>query len=170
MVHLDDIPLIRRFGSRTLRRIRLCRGCVIAGLGLSGGFVLGAIASPTYQAGLAATVFAALVSTLSLVPREQRKSKLESRLLPAAALSFAITGGLLGRSLGSLLSVVAAVAVLVLFRFLYSRRGPDRRACTSCAEHNHKRACRGFTDIVARERAFERYALRIMDAARGARP
>jgi hypothetical protein len=77
-----------------------------------------------------------------------RASKRVTRLLPAWALGFALTGG----------APAAAAAILggAAFVLAYRRRGPDRTPCETCPQRKDETPCDGFKEIVAAERAFRR--------------
>ena len=128
------------------RRTRICRGCLLVGLGLAaGGLAALALAPPAavIWSGLGLT---AVLGVLSLVAR-----------LPKVVSRFAL-GALLGGGLGGGLEPAMAAATLAaLGLMLYRRRGPSRTPCLTCAERDVT-PCSGWRTIVRRERAFQRLA------------
>jgi hypothetical protein len=139
------------------RRIRLCRGCVYAGLGCSTGLTAGMLlhASDGMLLALSAIACASAAASVTV-----RVTKLFTRLVPGVLGSTAFIGALRSASaLGfALATVLIAVALIVITR--YRARGPDRLPCRSCCEYGTPSACSGFRPIVRRERAFRRLAQR----------
>ncbi len=148
-----------RFGRST----RVCRGCALAALGGVVGFAFSFTAPPTAVA-LSAVVVACLLlgASLARFPRGLRRSKLATRLLPAALLTFAICAPIMRRTPAAAAVSVLAMATFALAVALYRRRRPDRTPCASCPEANDKPACRGLIAIVRRERAFQRRASQLI--------
>jgi uncharacterized membrane protein YfcA len=151
------------------RRARLCRGCLFAwGGGLSGAAAGFAVALPV-GAGYALVAFAsAFVAISTWFRRGVRRSKIVTRWLPASAMGLATGAGLCaGGAAGLALAGFAMLAVGALAAF-YRRRGVDRTPCATCPERLGAAPCRGFVEIVHRERAFRRLATRVL--ARAAQP
>ena len=153
-------PLCERYAGEVIRlgpRARLCRGCVYAGIGGALGIGLGLVATPTIA--FAAAITATLVIVATLYTR--RRSKVITRLVPAALFTLAIVAGVLAWSpIGLVAALVAATSVGGL-RVLYGRRGADRTPCETCPERV-LRPCSGFRLIVSRERAFQRVAAQLI--------
>ena len=140
-------PLCLRYAPELVavgRSVRICRGCLLGGLGGLLGLLAGLALRPAIAVALSSLVLSA---ALALASRIVRLPKLLGRLLPAAAGAFAATGGIL------LASVAAAFGVGWLLA--YRRAGPDRSLCHGCPEHGDK-VCSGLGPIVRRERAFQR--------------
>jgi hypothetical protein len=145
------------------RRGRVCRGCLFAGLGATTGVALSLVSAVPVGAGIVLLVAtSAWVAGTTLIRLGPRRSKFVTRFAPAWAMGFAVgagvrCGGFYGAMLSSL-TVVACVALLALYR----RRGPDRAPCARCPERMLSTPCRGFVEIVQRERAFQRIAGRML--------
>jgi hypothetical protein len=69
-------------------------------------------------------------------------------------------GGVFGFTLAALI-----VLFVVTLAALYRRRGADRTPCATCPERLGATPCRGFVEIVHRERAFRRLAARVLARA-----
>jgi hypothetical protein len=159
-------PLCGAYAGEVIRvgkRTRLCRGCTYAILGgVAGGLAGLALGASTRWPMIAiAGGVTCLLATLWL---RRRVSKLVTRLAPAALFAFAITGGVRSLGAGSVRGAIAAavaIASVAGLRWLYGRRGPDRRACVTCPERDHS-PCSGFAPIVSRERAFQRVVRRLV--------
>ncbi len=157
-------PLCGRYASElvSLRgRTQLCRGCLLAlagaPVGLAAGLALPAVGGFCLGLGLLALAAAALSPA--------RRSKLWTRLFPAAALAAAIGAGLQEtRTFGIALSAVALASALG-FLWAYRRRGPNREPCESCPEYRATVACSGIQPLLRREAAFRRLPSRWLDAA-----
>lgn len=145
------------------RRGRVCRGCLFSGLGATTGVALSLVSEVPVGAGIVLLVASsAWVAVTTLMRIGPRRSKFVTRFAPAWAMSFAVgagvrAGGLYGAVL-SLLAVVACLALVALYRW----RGPDRAPCARCPERMLSTPCRGFAEIVQRERAFQRIAGRML--------
>jgi hypothetical protein len=149
------------------RRGRVCRGCICAALGAPVGMTVSLVSSVPIGAGavlfLIASSWIAVTTLLRIGPR---RTKLVTRFAPAWAVGFAVgegvrAGGLYGATLASL-----AVLACAAFAALYRRRGPDRTPCARCPERILLTPCRGFAEIVKRERAFQRLAGRMLSGVR----
>jgi len=135
-------------------RIRLCRGCVLLGIGLLTGLAAGIALRPRLMsAGLALI----LGITIGLLSFRLRAPKSVGRLLPGASLAFAAVQGLRLGPMGWVLATGAATAFIAA-RLLYRRRGPHRGPCETCPDRDRRPACRGFAPILRRERALQRLA------------
>lgn len=139
-------------------RIRLCRGCVLLGLGLLVGLAAGLVARPRLGIAASALALGVLIGLLSF---RLRAPKTLGRLLPGAALAFAAVQGLRLGALGWSLSM-AAVLAFASTMLLYRRRGPHRGPCETCPDRDRRPACRGFAPILRRERALQRLAGRLI--------
>jgi hypothetical protein len=139
---------VLRFG----RRVRLCRGCTLAFAGAVAGCLLALVSVP----GLLVAGSALAAALLLAIAPLRDAGKLATRFWPALLLAFAITAGALGASPAgvglSLLGLGAGSFAVVRYR----RRGPDRSPCSACPERSRAEPCRGFVEIVRRERAFGR--------------
>jgi len=144
-----------------LGRLRLCKGCLLAGLGLALGLG-GALAVPPLSLGAAAGL-ALLDAAWAWALARLRPGKALSRFLPGLLLGFAFAAALrTGRPWG--LALAAGVALVpVLFIRAYRRRGPFRAPCATCPERSLGTACSGYAAQARRERAFGRLAARWMD-------
>ncbi|MCE9573122.1 MAG: hypothetical protein K8W52_08190 [Deltaproteobacteria bacterium] len=155
-------PLCGAYANEIVRvgKVRLCRGCTYALVGGLGGGVLG-LALPVGLplaagiAGVALAILGASVAWRRWFGRAGRPPKLITRLVPATALAFAITRGVLG---GAWLAIAAAAPVVGLFA-IYRRRGNDRAPCATCPE-NALPVCSGYRPMVRREQAFQRVSAR----------
>lgn len=155
-------PLCDRYAGEVVRigtRTRLCRGCTYAVLGGASGGIAGLLAGGS--ATLAAASLLAGAAVLLATLYGPRRSKLITRLLPAALFACAMTTGVLATSLAGIGLAVGVVACAGGFRLLYGRRGADRAPCTTCPE-NGQSPCSGFRAIVSRERAVQRVARSII--------
>jgi hypothetical protein len=150
-------PLCDRYAGEVIRigpRARVCRGCAYAAIGGAIGAAFGFVA--TVPVAFAATSVAVLVIVGTLYAR--RRSKLVTRMLPAALVALAIVAGLAAHSSLGLVAALAAVASAGALRVLYGRRGADRSPCATCPERVLPVPCSGVQPIVSRERAFQRVA------------
>jgi hypothetical protein len=141
-------PLCGRYQGELVplgRKLRVCRGCSLALLGLAVGALAGWF-SRSIDAGLTIWLIPATGLALTLLPLG--RSKLLRRFLPALLLAAAACHG---PTLVSLLSVIAVAALLLLYR----RKGPNRIPCVTCPQRTLE-VCEGFAPIVRRERAFQR--------------
>lgn len=87
-----------------------------------------------------------------------------TRLLPALLSVFLVIQGLrLGERAGALLAIVALAGLGIAIAY-YRRRGPWRGPCQSCPEREW-RPCSGFRLQFRRERAFQRFAGRMLAKA-----
>jgi hypothetical protein len=161
-------PLCDEYAGEVLRigrRARVCRGCAsIAIGGVVGLSVAAAIAVPMAAAAALGAGAVAWVGFSSL-GSSARRAKLVTRFLPACGAAFTFgeclrTGGLVG--LATCVVLAASCGMLVSF---YRRRGPDRTPCRHCPERLLSSPCRGFVEIVRRERAFRRLSLRVLSRA-----
>lgn len=149
------------------RRTRVCRGCLMTGLGGIAGAALGiAFALPVWPAALSLGVALGLGLASIRVPAWRAAGKLATRAAPAFALGFAATGAAHTGLVPAIAFPLASALVLAGLVALYRRRGPDRAACLSCPERTGTVACTGMRPIVLRERAVQRLAGRWIDAAR----
>ena len=158
-------PLCGAYADEVVRvgKLRVCRGCAYAAIGGAvGGSIALVVAAGMMIAGACALVGVGILAASIAWRRVRgvRPSKLVTRLLPAGALGFAITRGVL-ISIG--VAALAAIAVLALF-VVYKRRGNDRAPCATCPERALP-LCSGFRPIVMRERAFQRVSLRLLREA-----
>jgi hypothetical protein len=110
-------------------------------------------------------VVASMQIAVTTLLRRSRRSKVVTRLAPAALLGSAIGAGLrTGGASGFALAALAIGAVGMLAA-LYRRRGADRTPCATCPERLGSAPCRGYAEIVHRERAFRRLASRVLARA-----
>lgn len=141
-------PLCRAYASELVSlggRTRVCRGCLLAGLGASLGVAV-ALARP----GLLASSLGLALGVLGLfVAERSRLPKMLSRFTPAVLVVGAMGGGV-----EPALAALGVVAVAVV---AYRRRGPHRGPCERCPDRSQV-PCPGFAPMVRRERAFERLA------------
>jgi hypothetical protein len=157
-------PLCREYAHEVIRigqRGRVCKGCVLLGLGLA----LGAAAGLFFHvpiAGAAAIVIAgAVLGTTSLFVRIP---KIASRLVPGAIGGLLTASAVRSGSPGDLGVMVAVWTAALLLHVGYRRRGPARRPCDACPEFRSASPCRGMAEIVRRERAFRRVSGRLIAA------
>jgi hypothetical protein len=153
---------IVRFG----RRARVCRGCLGAwGGGLAGVAASLAVEIPVVTGAALLVVASGFVVVTTLLRVGPRRSKVVTRLAPAAAMGLAIGAGL--RAGGVIGFALAALSLLVVGTLgaLYRRRGADRTPCATCPERLSSSPCRGYAEIVHRERAFRRLASRVLARA-----
>jgi hypothetical protein len=164
-------PLCGRYAGELValgRRDRLCRGCLLAVSGASAGLAVG-IALPTLGGlALALGLGLAAVAVGWLAPA--RRSKLGTRLLPAAALACAFGAGLRGPVASGAPLSGAALASGLGFLWAYRRHGPNRAPCLTCPEYAALVPCSGVQPILRREAAFRRLTSRWLDAAPTASP
>jgi len=124
-------------------RTRLCRGCALFAAGGIAGVVAIAIVRPVPVVVMVVAVVGAFVAASSL---KWRTNKWLTRFAPAAGFGFAM---------GHLGTAVATISIAGLLALAYRRRGPNRSPCASCPERSFP-TCRGMTEIVRAERAFQR--------------
>ncbi len=193
-------PLCEEYASEVFllgRKTRICKGCTLAGLGAAVGLVVGGFASllPGWGFVALASGLGPLL-TVAVLLRSRRRSapqsyqgglepealsashhlpnsrgKLLPRFLPAAMFAGAILQGLrMGGATGYVGAILAA-GQLALILGVYRRHGPQRLPCQTCPERFEMNRCRGFKEILRRERAFQRLAGRMIHgAAIGAMP
>jgi len=156
-------PLCDEYAAEVLRpsrRLYLCKGCTLAGLGTGVGVAV-ALTVP-FEAGTVLGFVCA--GTLCLALRSRRHSKWLTRFAPMLGLTALTFSGLRhGGAVGLVatgLSLLALGSALVLYRL----RGPERAPCLACPERDSPVPCRGYAAIVRRERAFQRLAARAIDA------
>lgn len=159
-------PLCAAYAGEVVRlgpRIRLCRGCLLAGLGALAGAVAGFSLAP-----LAAPVLTGLVILLGLgavalggYPRPfgGRGGKAATRFLPLALASFVVLQGARAGGAGWL-KAAAVLALILVAHHRYRQRGPHRGPCATCPERQGPALCSGLRPIARRERAFQRLANR----------
>lgn len=140
-------------------RLRVCRGCLYAALGLLAGAAAGlAVRSWNPWTVAGGICLDALAAALPWALPRIRAGKAVTRLLPTALAAFlACQGARRGGGPGWLL-VLALFLALLTWLGAYRRRGPWRGACAACPEASRPAPCSGFRAIVARERAFQRLA------------
>ncbi|MHB8417067.1 MAG: hypothetical protein ACYDCL_03260 [Myxococcales bacterium] len=147
-------PLCDRYQGELVRlgrKTRLCRGCLFAALGVPLGVGLGLLWPALGPPGLG-------LSLLALgLGRFLRPGKLVTRLLPAAGLAAAVSGG-------PWLALAAAGVALAGWG-AYRRRGPNRSPCESCPEWRTVEICSGFRPLLRREAAFRRLSASWIDRA-----
>ena len=159
-------PLCGAYAGEVLRvgRARVCRGCAYAVIGgaIGGTIALAApvgIAVAAATGALAMALLGASVAWRRWGAGAARPPKLVTRLVPAAALAFAIARGVLaGAWIGVACAAMIALAVGALFA-TYKRRGNDRAPCATCPERALP-VCSGFAPMIRRERAFQRLSAR----------
>jgi len=154
-------PLCERYAGEVVRigtRTRLCRGCTYAAIGGAIGFGVGLVATNAIALVAAITATLTIVSTLYT----RRRTKLITRLVPAALFTIAIVAGAITtRSPLGLAAALAAATSVGALRVLYGKRGADRTPCATCPERVLQ-PCSGFQPIVSRERAFQRVAAQLI--------
>jgi hypothetical protein len=144
-------PLCNRYRSELIsvgHRARLCRGCAFGAFGGALGFALGICLHLRAPLGI---VIALTASGWLLITSVVRFPKVGSRLIPAALLGAAASGGIA--------MALAIGAVIAAMLWAYRQRGPDRSPCFACLER-HLSVCSGYAPIVRRERAFRRLSAR----------
>lgn len=147
-----------------LGRLRLCKGCLLAGLGVASGLGAG-LAAPALSLGAAAGLVL-LDAAWAWALARLRPGKALSRFLPGLLLGFAFAAALrTGRAWGVGLAALVALVPILYIR-AYRRRGPFRQPCETCPERSLGTACSGYAAQVRRERAFSRLAARWIDARR----
>jgi hypothetical protein len=157
-------PLCGEYAGETIRvgrRTRVCRGCALAAVGALAGAALGLALAP-----------GALVAAAALVPvaplaawRTRRGTKIPTRLVPAALAAFALGAALHLAAPAAGAITLAGLACLAVLFVSYRRRRPDRTPCASCPERPGDRPCRGFAEIVRRERGVQRLAGRWLSSS-----
>lgn len=187
-------PLCEEYASEVFRlgrKTRVCKGCTLAGLGAASGLVVGGFAPllPGWAlAGLAFGVVpifagaylffgkgksappptqgspqAEALSASHRVP--PKRGKLLTRTVPTVVFAFIFMQGLrVGGGIGSASAILAA-GFSGSIVFAYRRRGPQRLPCQTCPERFEMNRCRGFREILRRERAFQRQAGRLIHGA-----
>jgi hypothetical protein len=147
------------------RRARICRGCLFAwGSALSA--MTAALVWPV-SVGVGAALLAAASTyvAISTLRARSRRSKVVTRSVPAAAMGIAIGAGLRAGGVAGFALAAVTASVVGMLAALYRRRGPDRTPCATCPERLGPVPCRGFAEIVHRERAFRRLASRALARA-----
>jgi hypothetical protein len=157
-------PLCDEYSAEVLRpsrRLYLCKGCTLAGLGMGAGVVV-ALTLPLEAGAVLGFICA---GTMGLALRSRRRSKWLTRFAPTLGLTaISFLGLRQGGAVGFLATGLALLALgsgLVLYRL----RRPDRTPCMACPERESPVPCRGYAAIVRRERAFQRLAARLIDAS-----
>ena len=135
-------------------RLRVCKGCLLAGSGLLSGLLAG-LAPPVGGPVLTAALLAFwAVWLLGLI--RWRPPKLFARFLPAAmAGDLAVRGFRTGGLPGWGVVLAVAAGLWAAFRH-YRRRGPHRDPCGACPEQAGPAVCTGYRPMARRERAFRR--------------
>ncbi len=159
-------PLCDEYAGEVIRlgrRARVCRGCSYAWGGASAG-AMAAFAShvPLGVELVMLALATAFVAFTTLRRRTIHRTKILTRLAPAATMGSAIGAGLRVGGGTGIAFVLLTASILATLSVLYRRRGPDRTPCTTCPERLAATPCRGFTEIVTRERAFRRLASRLL--------
>lgn len=133
-----------------LGRMWVCKGCLLAGLGVLAGGGAGLVA-PVVSPWAPLAAWGLLLLALT----RGRPPKAVSRFLPAALGAFLAFQGLRSGPAGW---AVAGVVMAGVFAFIraYRHRGPDRRACAACPEREGPAVCSGFRPMARREKAFRR--------------
>jgi len=159
-------PLCDEYANEVVRvgaRARICRGCLFTLLGVITGWAASLVSplSIVLSAGLlfVATTWVTMTGARIVAGR---RSKLTTRFAPAGAAGFAIGTGLRTGGVESVLLISLTILVGVALSRLYRRRGPDRSPCARCPERALLTPCRGFVEIVNRERAFQRLGRRML--------
>jgi len=157
-----------RLGART----RVCRGCACALAGATSGAVgtlmlpLAVVGGTTTAPAIWIALGLALVCGVALAfdarRTAMRSPKTLTRLLPAAAFTFACVLGARSASLAGLALLATSLATGALLYMRYRKRGPSRTPCQTCPERTQSTPCRGYAPIVRRERAFARIARRML--------
>jgi hypothetical protein len=160
-------PLCAAYAAEVVRlgpRVRVCRGCLLAGLGLGAGVLAGGwapLAGPWPQLVLLATALAGWAAASGV---RSAAAKLGSRFTPVAAAAFLAVQGLRAGPCGWARAALVLLAALA-FQRRYRRRGPHRGPCAACPERPGPGTCSGFSPILRREKAFRRLAGRMMGGA-----
>lgn len=184
-------PLCAEYEHEVIRvgkKTRICKGCFLAALGTTLGVALGASIPRLPFAALAALALgcggllavafpfplarqsgpaptegsqeAADLSQNHQIPRP--RNKFATRLLPFFFLAFTMAQCLrFGGARGWTCAMACAVE-FALMLWAYRRRGPNRGPCLTCPERFQMHRCRGVKPILARERAFQRLAGRMI--------
>ena len=137
-----------------LGRMRVCKGCLLAGSGLFTGLVAGLT---PWGGGPALTVslLAAWTAWLLCLAR-WRPPKFFARFLPAAlAGDLAVRGCRMGGWVGWAVTLAVAAGLAAAIRH-YRRRGPHRDPCAACPEREGPRTCTGYRPMLRREAALRR--------------
>ncbi|MBL0312218.1 MAG: hypothetical protein IPP78_05765 [Holophagaceae bacterium] len=177
-----------RFG----RKLRICKGCTLAGIGVLAGLAAGGIAPKStggYFAGIAFGLVPLLTGAFHLHARREavvqpaegsseamaisaahrlpsKRGKLLTRLTPAAVFAFTFAQGLRTGGVIGYAGATLAVPLTTLIILAYRRRRPQRQPCLACPERFAMHRCRGFREIRSRERAFQRLAGRLIQWAK----
>jgi hypothetical protein len=148
-------PLCEEYGGELVQlggRARLCRGCAMFAAGGIVGVLAAVVVRPAPVVAAVVAACGALVAASSL---KWRTSKWLTRFAAAAGFGFAM---------GNLWTAVATISLAGLLALAYRRRGPNRSPCASCPEKSFA-TCRGMTEIVRAERAFQRLSSRWLYSA-----
>jgi len=142
-------PLCGQYAAEVMSvgRLRLCRGCALAGAGAALGVGLGL----WLRAPWAGEVALAAAALLAVTGRFARLPKSLGRLGFAAGVGLALVS--------SVTTFALALAVGGAFLVAYRQRGPYRLPCATCPERGEQ-VCSGFRPMVRRERAFVRLTQR----------
>jgi len=164
-------PLCDRYAAEVVRLggLTICRGCLLAAIGVGVGLVVGCAAATSRGAlPVMAIGLVAVAATAGLTVRRWRgtsTAKVCTRLLPAFAASTTVAGSLLAAvratgfdRVGWLVPALMVSAACFTWLRAYRRNGPNRTPCTRCPEYGTPEVCRGFRRIVSRERALRRVA------------
>ncbi|WP_306599639.1 hypothetical protein [Geothrix sp. 21YS21S-2] len=133
-----------------LGRMRVCKGCLLTGMGFVAGTGAGLLAP-------SGSLWALMASwgVLLLLLTRGRPSKWLSRFLPAALGTFLAVRGLRSGPAGWGVALAVLAGFFAFWRH-YRHRGPDRQACNACPELAGPTVCSGFRPIARREKAFRR--------------
>jgi hypothetical protein len=162
-------PLCDRYATEVVRLggLTICRGCLLAAIGVGAGLVVGCATATSRETLLVTTIgLVAVVATGGLTLRRgPGVAKVWTRLLPALAASAVVAGSLSAAVCASALARVGWLVLTLMvsaacFTWLraYRSNGPNRTPCTECPEYGAPEVCRGFRRIVSRERALRRVA------------
>lgn len=135
-------------------RMRVCRGCLLAGTGLASGLAAGG--SPLGGGAALAVALLAAWAAWCLCLVRWRPPKGFARFLPAALAGYLVVrgcrvGGWAGW--GVTLAVLAGLAAAIRY---YRHRGPHHTPCLACPERSGPGTCTGYRPMARRERAFRR--------------
>jgi hypothetical protein len=149
------------------RRARICRGCLFTVLGVTTGLAVSLVSplSVALSAGLLLVASSWVAITAARLVAA-RRSKLSTRFAPGGAMGFAVSTGIRTGGSEGVILVSLTVFICLALSALYRRRGPDRSPCVRCPERALSTPCRGFVEIVTRERAFQRLARRMLIGVR----
>ena len=146
-------PLCPAYGGEIVSfgRLRVCKGCLLAGTGLASGLAAGG--APLWGGPAVSMALLAAWTVWLLCLVRWRPPKLYARFMPAALAGYLAVRWCRGGDWAVTLAVLAGLAAAIRH---YRHRGPHRTPCATCPERAGPGTCSGYRPMARRERAFRR--------------